>query len=575
MAYLALYRRFRPTDFESVIGQETIVKTLTNQIVHDKIGHAYLFCGARGTGKTSLAKIFARAVNCTETKNGSPCGKCEACKMLADPSNIDIVEMDAASNNKVENVREIRENVQYPPVGVKYKVYIIDEVHMLTTEAFNALLKTLEEPPKHAIFILATTEPHKLPATILSRCMRFDFKLISLEKITSLIKSVYDEVGKKYEEEAVKLIAKSGEGSVRDALSVADLCVSVGDKLTYQDVLAVLGATDLNKIDGLVKAVFKGDTGEVLSYSDELYSLGKSVGLLSKDVVNYLRDLAIIKTCKNAKDILALPEDRYNVVSKVADLVDEHRILRCIEIISEIENQLRYSTQPRAVLETALIKASMPENDYNFDALISRINALEEKLKNYENGAIGQKTVEKVVERVVEKVVEVPTSEVKIEPKTPIVEKVEEKPVKEYSAEELSLVPPPEEEIPMDYQPAKKVEEPIKKQETISAPAVKVDGKKCWGGIVRRLRTTPNKTILWVACQEMTASVDGDALTIYASAENEKKLLLNKDNYDTLLEIAKGFGIEKINVEINLGGAPSEDPLNKAKEFFGDTLKVK
>ena len=575
MAYLALYRRFRPTDFQSVIGQETIVKTLTNQIVNDKIGHAYLFCGARGTGKTSLAKIFARAVNCTDSKNGSPCGKCEACKMLADPSNVDIIEMDAASNNKVENVREIRENVQYPPVGVKYKVYIIDEVHMLTTEAFNALLKTLEEPPKHAIFILATTEPHKLPATILSRCMRFDFKLIPLDKITSLIKSVYDEVGKKYEEEAVKLIAKSGEGSVRDALSVADLCVSVGDRLTYQDVLAVLGATDLNKIDELVKAIFVGDTGKVLGHSDELYSLGKSVGLLSKDVVNYLRDLAIVKTCKNAKDILALPEDRFLVIKEISNLVDEHRILRCIEIISEIENQLRYSTQPRAVLETALIKASMPENDYNFDALISRINALEEKLKSYESGAIGQKTVEKVVERVVEKVVEVPAKAVQVEPEKPVAKKVEEKPQKEFSAEELSLIPPPEEETSIDFTPAKKAE-PVKKVETpTSINSVKVDGKKCWGGIVRRLRTTPNKTILWVACQEMTASVDGSSLTIYASAENEKKLLLSKDNYDTLLEIAKGFGIEKINVEINLGEETVEDPLKKAKEFFGDTLKVK
>ena len=208
MSYLALYRRFRPTDFTKVIGQDAIVTTLTNQIKSDKVGHAYLFCGARGTGKTTLAKIFARAVNCLEPQNGSPCGKCANCLALKDVSNLDVIEIDAASNNKVENVREIRDNVQYAPSTVKYKVYIIDEVHMLTTEAFNALLKTLEEPPKHAIFILATTEPHKLPATILSRCMRFDFRLVSTQELTNLIKSIYDEIGKAYDETAIKLIAK-------------------------------------------------------------------------------------------------------------------------------------------------------------------------------------------------------------------------------------------------------------------------------------------------------------------------------------------------------------------------------
>ena len=568
MAYLALYRRFRPTDFETVIGQEAIVKTLTNQIITDKVGHAYLFCGARGTGKTSLAKIFARAVNCTDSKNGSPCGKCSSCLSLKDPSNVDVIEIDAASNNKVENVREIRENVQYPPVTVKYKVYIIDEVHMLTTEAFNALLKTLEEPPKHAIFILATTEPHKLPPTILSRCMRFDFRLISTKEIASLIKKIYDEIGKEYEEEAVTLIAKSGEGSVRDALSIADLCVSVNKKLTYNDVLTVLGATDLTKTDDLVEAIFKGETGKVLKVTDELSMLGKSIGLLSKDVVNYLRDVAIIKTCKNAREILALPEDRFNKLKEISSLVSEHRILRCIEIVSGIENSLRYSTQPRAVLETALVKATMPEIDYNIDALLSRINALEEKLANIQaNGVTVEKVIEKVVEKPivnVEKVVE-PIVEEKVE-----IEKVNEpivqdiKPKKEFTSEELSLVPPPIEEeiiIPTEISKSK-----------INV-SVSVDKQKVWGGIVRRLRREPNKTILWVACQEMKATVSGTELIITALAENEKKLLLAKDNYETLLNIAKEFGIEKISV-INGKVESDENPLDKAKAFFGDTLKI-
>ena len=538
MAYLALYRRFRPNDFNSVIGQETIVKTLTNQIINEQIGHAYLFCGARGTGKTSLAKIFARAVNCESPINGSPCGKCKACTMLKDPSNVDVIEIDAASNNKVENVRDIRDNVQYPPVGVKYKVYIIDEVHMLTTEAFNALLKTLEEPPKHAIFLLATTEPHKLPATILSRCMRFDFKLIPLEKIASLIKSVYDEIGKSYEEEAVKLIAKSGEGSVRDALSVADLCVSISDKLTYNDVLQVLGATDLNKIDGLVEAMFLGNTGRVLELTDELSSLGKSVGLLAKDVVNYLRDIAIIKTCANAKDVLALPNDRLEVMKQVASLADNNKILRSIEIVSSIETQLRYSTQQRAVLETALIKASMPQTDYNIDALISRIKTLEDKLEKLSSGSV-----------VVQPKVEIEPVKVVVEPKIEAVKPVE-------------IVKPIE--ITREAPVIQKVE---------PQPQAVIDGKKIWGGIVRKLRITPNKTILWVACQEMTASVTGSELSIYASSENEKKLLLGEDNYQTLVSISKGFGIESVKVVIKTEEV-KENAQEKAKAFFGDTLKI-
>ena len=560
MGYLALYRRFRPVNFETVIGQDAIVKTLTNQIVLDKVGHAYLFCGARGTGKTSLAKIFAKAVNCLNNKNGSPCGECEACKMLSDPSNVDVIEIDAASNNKVENVRDIRENIQYPPVGVKYKVYIIDEVHMLTTEAFNALLKTLEEPPKHAIFILATTEPHKLPATILSRCMRFDFRLISTKEIASLISKIYDEIGKSYEKEAISLIAKSGEGSVRDALSVADLCVSVGKgKLTYDDVLSVLGATDLAKTDLLVRAIFEGNTGEVLKFTDELYSLGKSIGLLSKDVVNYLRDIAVVKTCKNAKEVLALPDDRFEVILKTANLVDEHRILRCIEIVSSIETSLRYSTQPRAVLETALIKATMPENDYNIDALLARINALEKELKTIKESGVKVQVENKVeVAPKVEVKAQETAPKVEVKKEEPVIQEV--KVIKTKPLDDEGLVPPPiEDEIPI--------------QKVSSPKTVVIDNSRCWGGILRKLRKEPQKTILWVACQEMTGEVNGNVLTIYASTENEIKLIKNPDNYNTLIELSKEFGISDIKV-LNKE-EKQENPLEKAKAFFGDTLEIK
>ena len=243
MAYLAFYRMFRPDTLDKVVRQEHIVKILKNQIESGKIGHAYLFCGPRGTGKTSVAKIFARAINCESPVNGSPCGKCATCRALAEGSNLDISEIDAASNNGVDEMRDLREKVQYPPVAGKYKVYIIDEVHMLTASAFNAVLKTLEEPPAHAVFILATTEPQKIPATILSRCMRFDFKLIPQHDLEGLLKGILQKIDKEYEDEAVSAIARAGAGSARDTLSIADMCVSYSaGKLTYDDVNAVLAA---------------------------------------------------------------------------------------------------------------------------------------------------------------------------------------------------------------------------------------------------------------------------------------------------------------------------------------------
>lgn len=381
MAYLALYRKYRPTTFDKLVGQEHIVKTLKNQLENDKIGHAYLFCGTRGTGKTSAAKIFSRAINCLAPVNGSPCGKCEACRALADSSNLDIMEIDAASNNGVNEIRELRDKITYPPVSCRYKVYIIDEVHMLSAAAFNALLKTLEEPPKHAVFILATTEAHKLPATILSRCMRFDFKLIPTERIAHLISDIYDDIGKAYEPEAVMRIAKAGEGSIRDALSIADICVSYSDgKLTYNDVLEVLGTSDSDKIYGLIRSILSSDAGGALAAVAELSSLGKSMGLLTKDAVSALRDLLVIKTCKKPNEILCVPEDTFKGLKELADIASEERLLRAIEIFSAAEADLKYSTHPRVLFETAAVKAAKPESDYNIDALLARVKALEDKM---------------------------------------------------------------------------------------------------------------------------------------------------------------------------------------------------
>ena len=339
MSYLALYRKYRPVRFEDLIGQEHVVKTLVNQIESGRLGHAYLFTGTRGTGKTTAAKIFAKAINCEHPINGSPCGKCATCKALSDPSNIDVLEIDAASNNGVNEIRELRENVQFPPVAAKYKVYIIDEVHMLSGAAFNALLKTLEEPPSHAVFILATTEVHKIPATILSRCMRFDFRLVSTERIAELIAKIYDEQGKKYEKEAVTAIAKAGEGSVRDALSVADVAISSGGEvLTYQDVTEILGTSNSEVLARFADELLSGDAGGALETVDALASLGKSMGVLMKDVTSLLRDVLIVKTCDGADKILSLPQSKYDALKTLADKTNEHRLLRALEIFADAEN---------------------------------------------------------------------------------------------------------------------------------------------------------------------------------------------------------------------------------------------
>lgn len=358
MEYLALYRKYRPKTFDEVIGQEHITKALQNQIASGKIAHAYLFTGSRGIGKTSVARILAKAVNCLDNQFGSPCGKCENCLRLEKENDINVIEIDAASNNRVDDVRELREKVKFLPINAKYKVYIIDEVHMLTESAFNALLKTLEEPPAHVIFILATTEVHKLPATILSRCIRFDFRLLSIEKLTEILVNVFNQEKIEYDKEALKLIAGSGEGSVRDTLSIADCVVAYGEgKVTKEDVLKVLGTTDYQLLIEYFDLLNNKDVGGVLSFTDDLDQKGKNLSVFVKDLAKHCRDLLICATCKDPNKLLNLPEDVYNLYLEQSKKIEEQKLLEFMQIFVSAENELRYTLSPRLLLESLSINA--------------------------------------------------------------------------------------------------------------------------------------------------------------------------------------------------------------------------
>lgn len=363
MEHLALYRKYRPKNFEDVIGQEHITRALENQVASGKLSHAYLFTGSRGVGKTSVARILARAVNCENNKNGSPCGECETCKRLEGENDINIIEIDAASNNKVDDIREIREKVKFLPVGAKYKIYIVDEVHMLTDSAFNALLKTLEEPPAHVIFILATTEVHKLPATILSRCVRFDFRLVSVAQLVSLLEKVLSSEGIDYEHDALRLIAVAGEGSVRDTLSIADCVISYSNqKITKEDVLKVLGTTDYNLLLDFYDIMIEKDVGKALAFIDKLDKNGKNLSVFVRELSKHARNLLITSTCSSPNEILSLPQEVFESYKQQAKKVDEKRLLSFMQVFAGAENSLRYTLSPRLLLETLVLSAMMGES---------------------------------------------------------------------------------------------------------------------------------------------------------------------------------------------------------------------
>ena len=379
MSYVALYRKWRPASFGDVKGQDHIVQTLKNQIVSGRVGHAYLFCGTRGTGKTSIAKIFAKAVNCEQPVDGSPCNICPVCQAIARGSSMNVVEIDAASNNGVENIRDIREQVQYPPTDGRYRVYIIDEVHMLSTGAFNALLKTLEEPPSYVIFILATTEVHKIPVTILSRCQRYDFKRIPVGIIAARLKEVAEAESLDIEERALQYLAKAADGAFRDALSLLDQCIAFhfGETLTYEHVLDILGAVDQTIFSRMFRKIAEKKTKDCILLLEELVLQGRELGQFINELIWYLRNLLLLQTAEDGEGLMDMSKESLEQLRADGELIDGDTLIRYIRVLSELSDRLRFAGQKRILTEIALIKLTKPEMEVNIDSLIERITSLE------------------------------------------------------------------------------------------------------------------------------------------------------------------------------------------------------
>ena len=405
MAYTALYRKFRPSDFNEVKGQDHIVTTLKNQINSERIGHAYLFCGTRGTGKTSIAKILGKAVNCEHPVDGNPCNECSMCTTINNQTSMNVIEIDAASNNGVDNIREIIDEVQYSPTEGKYKVYIIDEVHMLSPGAFNALLKTLEEPPSYIIFILATTEAHKIPITILSRCQRYDFKRITIDIIADRLSELMIKEGAQVEEKALRYIAKAADGSLRDALSLLDQCIAFyfGKKLTYDNVLEVLGAVDIEVFGRMLMNILNNNVIECIELLEELIIAGREVGQFVTDFTWHLRNLLLVKTSDQALDIIDVSTDNITLLRQEATLVDGDTLMRYIRILSELSNQVKYATQKRVLVEIALIKLCKPAMERNYDSILNRISHIESQLEKGVTIVSGQDTKTEPVQQAPQK----------------------------------------------------------------------------------------------------------------------------------------------------------------------------
>lgn len=383
MGYTALYREWRPKNFEDVVGQEHITTTLKNEIVHDRIAHAYLFCGTRGTGKTSTAKVMAKALNCLDLRDGEPCNECEMCRKINDGLAIDVTELDAASNNGIDKIRDIIDDTKYPPQESKYKVYIMDEVHMLSVGAVNAFLKTLEEPPKNVIFILATTDPQKLPITILSRCQRFDFKRINQKEICARLRKITDSQNIECEQKSLELISRVCDGAMRDALSILDQAIAMGDnEIKYEDLISILGLVTNEYLFDITNAIMDRNIEKAMLIVDKMVYAGKDIQLFIKDLINHFRNLLMVKVTKNPEEVLDMSIENITLIKEQGRKIRVEEIMRIIRILQDAENNSKMSKQSRLYLELSIIKMCKIEYDTSSEVILTRINKLEENLKS-------------------------------------------------------------------------------------------------------------------------------------------------------------------------------------------------
>ncbi|OOM81894.1 DNA polymerase III subunit tau [Clostridium puniceum] len=383
MGYKALYREWRPRIFEDVVGQEHITTTLKNEIINNRIAHAYLFCGTRGTGKTSTAKVMAKALNCLDLKNGEPCNECEMCRKINEGLAIDVTELDAASNNGIDKIRDIIDDTKYPPQEAKYKIYIMDEVHMLSVGAVNAFLKTLEEPPKNVIFILATTDPQKLPITILSRCQRFDFKRINQKEISNRLKKITDAQNIGYEQKSLDLISRVCDGALRDAVSILDQAIAMGEsQIKYEDLVSILGLVTNEYLFDITYTIIDRSIEKAMIIIDKLMYAGKDMQLFMKDLIAHFRNLLMVKVTNNPEEVLDMSLENISMVKEQGRKIRVEEIMRAIRILQEAEINSKASKQSRLYLELAVIKMCKIEYDTSNEVILSRINKLEETLKS-------------------------------------------------------------------------------------------------------------------------------------------------------------------------------------------------